>query len=133
MIAKSVGKTMGDPPSHHDPQEFDIKTLGSDEVLVRIDGREANRASLNTSCRGEDTTHGSQEICGGIPGCVMEVPGEGRCASCDAGQRERAATRFDEEMTKNSGNGTSANLIVVRASELCVVSVIVDWQKPISA
>jgi hypothetical protein len=36
-------------------------------------------------------------------------------------------------MTQNSGDGTSGNFIVVRASELCVVSVIVDWQKPISA
>ena len=146
MIAKSVGWTMGGPPSHLDPVEFDINNLGPDEVLVRIDGREADRADLGANRSGDDTTHGSQDVCRGVYGLVIEaganalwyvdraviVPAEGRCANCDASQRDRAMTRFNEEAPENDGDGIPAKFVVVRANELCVASVIVDWQKPIS-
>lgn len=145
MIAKSVGWTTGGPPSYLDPVEFGTRNLGPDEVLVKIDGREANRTDLDANCCGEDAMHGSQEVCRGVPGRVMEaganalwyvdrsviVPAGGKCANCDAGQRDRATARFDEELTENDGDGTPARFVVVRANELCVVSTIVDWQKPI--
>ena len=147
MIAKSVGWTMGGPPRHLDPVESGTRNLGPDEVLVKIDRGEAGRTDLEANCCGEDKTHGSQEVCRGVPGRVMEaganalwyvdrsviVPAEGKCASCDAGQRDRAMARFDEEVTENDAGGTPTRFVVVRASELCVVSTIVDWQKPIPA
>ena len=145
MIAKSVGWTTGGPPSHLDPVESDTKDLGPDEVLVKIDGREATGTDFDTSCCGEDKTHGSQEVCRGVPGRVVEaganalwyvdrsviVPAGGKCASCDASQRDRAMACFDEELTENDRDGTPARFVVVRANELCVVSTTIDWQKPI--
>ena len=147
MIAKSVGWTMGGPPRYIDPVEFDKINLGPDEVLVKIDGREANRADLDTDCCGVDTTQGSQEACRGLGGRVMEaganalwyvdrpviIPAGGRCANCDVSQRDRAMARFNEEPPENDGDGIPAKFVVVRAQELCVVSVITDWQKPASA
>jgi threonine dehydrogenase-like Zn-dependent dehydrogenase len=146
MIGKSVGWTMGGPPRYIDPVEFDLNNLGPDEVLVRIDGHQANRTDLDTSCCGVDTTHGSQEVCRGVSGRVMEaganalwyvdrsviVPAGGRCGNCDASQRDRAMARFKEEAAENDGDGKPAKFVVVRAQELCVASVITDWQKPAS-
>jgi hypothetical protein len=146
MIAKSVGWTTGGPPSHLDPLESDTRNLGPDEVLVRIDARETSRTESCSSRCDEDPTPGSHEVCRGVAGRVMEaganalwyvdraviVPADGRCANCDAGQRDRAAARFGE-VIESDGDGTPARFIVVRANELCVVSTIVDWQKPISA
>lgn len=145
MIAKSVGWTTGGLPRHLDPVESGTRNLGPDEVLVRIDGRQATGIDLKTTCCGEDKTPGSQEVCRGVPGRVVEaganalwyvdrsviVPAEGKCASCDAGQRDRATARFDEELAENDGDGTPTRFVVVRANELCVVSTTVDWQKPI--
>ena len=146
MIAKSVGWTTGGPPRHLDPVKADIVDLGPDEVLVRIDGDQANRTGFDISCDGERMAHGSQEVCRGVPGRVIEaganalwyvdryviVPAEGRCENCDAGQRDRATASFDEAVTENDGDGTPAKFVVVRAPELCVVSVITDWHKPTS-
>ena len=146
MIAKSVGWTMGGSPRYIDPVEFSIIDLGPDEVLVRIDGSEANRADLDANYCGVDKTHGSQEVCSGVGGRVMEaganalwyvdrfviIPAEGKCVNCGAGRRDRAMARFKEEASENDGNGMPAKFVVVRAQELCVASVITDWQKPAS-
>jgi hypothetical protein len=146
MIAKSIGWTMGGSPRYIDPVEFDTNNLRPDEVLVKIDGREADRTDHRTDCCSEDTTHGSQEVCHGVFGLVVEaganalwyvdrsviVPAEGRCANCDVGQRDRAMARFNEEAAQNDGGGMPAKFVVVRARELCVASVIADWQKPTS-
>jgi hypothetical protein len=144
VIATSVGWTTGGSPGHLDPVESDITNLGPDEVLVRIDGRQANRADFDKNCDGEHTT--PQDVCRGVGGRVIEagvnalwyvdraviVPAGSVCATCDAGQRERAATRSDEELSKSEHGGTQAKFVVARAHELCVVSVTVDWRKPIS-
>ncbi len=144
MIAKSVGWTTGGPPRHLDPVESSKKNLGPDEVLVKIDGRQARGIDLKTACDGGDKTLGSQAVCRGVPGRVVEaganalwyvdrsviVPAEGKCASCDAVQRDRAAAHFGENLIENDDDETPARLVVVRASELCVVSTIIDWQKP---
>ena len=144
MIAKSVGWTIGGSPGHPDAVEFDIENLGPDQVLVKINGREANRADLDKSGGGEDTTRGPQDACRGVGGLVIEaganalwyidrsviIPAGGRCGDCDASQRDRAAARADREITGNDDDGTSAKCVVVRADELCVVSVTTDWRKP---
>jgi len=141
MIAKSVGWTMGGPPSHFDAVEFDIENLGPDRVLVKIDGREADRGGRDKSSGGEDL---AQEVCRGVGGRVIEaganalwyvdrtviIPAGDRCGNCDASQRARAAARADRKITGNDVDGTSAGFVVVRADELCVVSVTTDWQKP---
>ncbi len=141
MIAKPVGWTMGGSLSHPDAVELDIKNLGPDQVLVKINGREADHGDLDKSCGGEDMT---QEVCRGVGGRVIEaganalwyvdrsviIPAGGRCGDCDAGQRDRAAARADREITGNDDDGTSAKCVVVRADELCVVSVTTDWRKP---
>ncbi len=145
MIAKSVGWTMGGFPRYLDPVEFDVNDLGPDEVLVRIDGRHAHRADVEPSCC-EATANGSQEVCPGVFGRVMEaganalwyvdrsviIPAGGRCGNCDASQRDQATARFKEQAAEEDGEGTPAKFVVVRANELCVVSAIVDWQKPVS-
>jgi hypothetical protein len=143
MIAKSVGWTMGGS-RHPDAVKFDIENLGPDQVLVKINGHEANRADLDKSCCGEDATHGPQEVCRGVGGRVIEasanalwyvdrsviIPAGGRCGDCDASQRDRVATRADQEIAGNDDDATPAKFVVVRADELCVVSVITDWRKP---
>ena len=104
MIAKSVDWTMGSSAGHPDAVEFDIEDLGPDQVLVKINGRVADRADLDQSCCGEDATHGPQEACRGVGGRVIEaganalwfvdrsviIPAGGRCGDCDASQRVRA-------------------------------------------
>ena len=144
MIAKSVGWTMGGSPSHPNAVEFAIKNLGPDQVLVKINGREAAHGDLDMSGGGENMTHGPQEVCRGVGGRVIEaganalwfvdrsviIPARGRCGDCDASQRDRAATRADQEIAGNDDDATPAKFVVVRADELCVVSVITDWQKP---
>jgi hypothetical protein len=146
VIATSVGWTTGGSPGHLDPVESDITNLGPDEVLVRIDGHQANLADFDKNCDGEHTAQGSQEVCRGVGGRVIEagvnalwyvdrcviVPAGSVCATCDAGQRERATIRSDEEVSKSEQGGTPAKFVVARAHELCVVSVTVDWRKPIS-
>jgi D-arabinose 1-dehydrogenase-like Zn-dependent alcohol dehydrogenase len=144
MIAKSIGWTMSGLPGRRDPVESDINHLGTDDVLVRIDAREANRADLDRNSCGDDTTHA--DVCRGVHGRVMEaganalwyvdrsvfIPAGSRCENCDAGQRNSAATRASEEITENHDDGTLAKFVVVRARELCVVSTNIDWQKPVS-
>lgn len=144
MIAKSVGWTIGSSPGHPDAVEFDIENLGPDQVVVKINGREANRADFDKSYCGEGTTHGPQEACRGVGGRVIEaganalwfvdrsviIPAGGRCGDCDASQRDRAAARADQEITGNDDEGRPAKFVVVRADELCVVSVTTDWRKP---
>lgn len=144
MIAKSVGWTMGGSPSHPDAVEFDIENLGPDQVLVKINGREADHGDLDKSCGGENMTPGPQEVCRGVGGRVIEaganalwfvdrcviIPAGGRCGDCDASQRDRAAARADQEITGNDDDGAPAKFLVVRADELCVVSVTTDWRKP---
>jgi len=144
MIAKSVGWTMGGSPSHPNAVEFAITNLGPDQVLVKINGREAAHGDLDMSGGGENMTHGPQEACRGVGGLVIEaganalwyvdrsviIPAGGRCGDCDAGQRDRTAMRVDEEITGNDDDGTAAKFVVVRADELCVVSVTIDWRKP---
>jgi hypothetical protein len=139
MIAKSVGWTMGGSASHPDAVEFDTENLGPDQVLVKINGREADRGDLDKSCGGEDMTH---EVCRGVGGRVIEaganalwyvdrsviIPAGGRCGDCDTSQRDRAAARASP--TGNDDDGTPAKCVVVRADELCVVSVTTDWRKP---
>ena len=144
MIAKSVGWTTGGSPSHPDAVEFDTEKLESDQVLVKINGHEANRADLDKNRCGEVIMDGPQEICRGVGGRVIEaganalwyvdrsviIPAGGKCGDCDANERDRAATRADEEITGNDDDATPAKFVVVRADELCVVSVITDWRKP---
>ena len=144
MIAKSVGWTMGGSPSHPDAVEFDTENLGPDQVLVKINGREADRADLDKNCCGENATEEPREFCRGVGGRVIEaganalwfvdrsviIPAGGRCGECDASQRDRAAARADQEITGNDDDGTPAKFVVVRADELCVVSVTTDWRKP---
>ena len=147
MMAKSVGWTTGGSPSHPGPLEFDINDLRPDEVLVRIDRHEASRAGIDQNCGGEDTTHGSQEVCRGARGRVMEagadvpwyvdrsviIPADGsRCANCDSGQHDRLATYADQEIAETNDDGTPARFVVVPAHRLCVVSVAIDWRKPTS-
>jgi threonine dehydrogenase-like Zn-dependent dehydrogenase len=144
MIAKSVGRTMGGSPSHPDAAEFETENLGPDQVLVKINGREANRADLDKSCGGENMADEPQEFCRGVGGRVIEaganalwyvdrcviIPAGGRCGDCDASQRDSAAARADQEITGNDDDGTPVKFVVVRADELCVVSVTTDWRKP---
>jgi len=144
MIAKSVGWTMGGLPSHPDAVEFDIENLGPDQVLVKINGREADRADLDKNGCGENTTEEPQEFCRGVGGRVIEaganalwyvdrsviIPAGSRCGYCDASQRDRAAARADVKIYDNDDDGTPAEYVVVRADELCVVSVTTDWRKP---
>jgi threonine dehydrogenase-like Zn-dependent dehydrogenase len=143
MIAKSVGWTTGGLPSHPDVVEFDTENLGSDQVLVKINGHEANRADLDKNRCGE-VMDGPQEFCRGVGGRVIEaganalwyvdrsviIPVGSRCGNCDAGQRDRAATRADKEIADNDDDGTPAEFVIVRADELCVVSMTTDWRKP---
>jgi hypothetical protein len=142
MIAKPVGWTTGGLPRHPEAVESDIANLGPDQVLVRIDGHQENHVGCDNGC---DTAHGSQEVCPGVHGRVMEagadalwyvdrsviIPAGGRCETCDTRQRGRAMARSDPASIQNDGDGATAEFVVVRACELCVVSVIVDWQKPI--
>jgi len=142
MIAKSVGWTMGGSPSHPDAMKFDTENLGADQVLVKINGREAIRADLDNSCGGENMTD-QQECCRGVGGRVVEaganalwyvdrcviIPAGGRCGDCDANQRDSAAARADQK-TDNDDDATPVKFVVVRANELCVMSVTTDWRKP---
>jgi D-arabinose 1-dehydrogenase-like Zn-dependent alcohol dehydrogenase len=148
MMAKLVSWTTGGSPSHPDPLEFDINNLRPDEVLVRIDVHEAGRGGIDQNCSGEDTAHGSQEVCRGLRGLVMEagadalwyvdrsviIPADGsRCENCDSGQRDKLSTYADhQEIAGKDDDGTPARFVVVPARRLCVVSVAVDWQKPTS-
>ena len=140
MMVKSVDWTTGGSPSHPDPLEFDINNLRPDEVLVRIVGTDQN-------CSGEDTTNGSQEVCRGVRGRVMEaganalwyvdrsviIPADGsRCENCDSGQRDKLAKYADQEFAETDDDGTPARYVVVPAHRLCVVSVAIDWRKPTS-
>ena len=143
MIAKSVGWTTGNSPSHPDAVEFDGDKLGSDQVLVKINGHEGNRADLDKSRCGE-VMDGPQEVCRGVGGRVIEaganalwyvdrsviIPAGSRCGNCNASQRDRAAARADVKIADNDDDGTPAEYVVVRADELCVVSVTTDWRKP---
>jgi|SRR5664279_1319947 len=136
MIAKSVGWTMGGSPSHPGAVEFDIENLGPDQVLVKINWREAEHGVL--------VTEEPQEVCRGVGGRVIEaganalwyvdrcviIPAGGRCGDCDASRRDGATARANREITGNDDDGTPAEFVVVRADELCVVSVTTDWQKP---
>jgi threonine dehydrogenase-like Zn-dependent dehydrogenase len=144
MIEKSVGWTMGGSRSHPDAVEFDIENLEPNQVLVKINGREANRADLDENCRGENTTEQPREFCRGVGGRVIEagadalwfvdrsviIPAGGRCGDCDASQRDGAAARANREIAGNDDDATPAKFVVVRADELCVVSVTTDWRKP---
>ena len=147
MMAKSVGWTTGGSPSRPDSLEFDINNLRRDEVLVRIDVHEADRVGIDQNCSGEDTTHGSQEVCRGVRGRVMEagadalwyvdrsviIPADGtRCKNCDSGQRDKLAMYADQEFADTDDDGTPARYVVVPAHRLCVVSVAIDWRKPTS-
>lgn len=143
MIAKSVGWTTGGPPSRLDPAKSANENLGPDEVLVKIAQRKATGIDLETTSRGDDPSHEPQRACRGVAGRVMEaganalwyvdraviIPAGGRCADCDTGQRDRAMARFEEESAEGD-DGTTDRFVVMRANELCVVSTIVDWQKP---
>jgi threonine dehydrogenase-like Zn-dependent dehydrogenase len=144
MIAKSIGWTTGGLPGRLEPMESDINHLGPDDVLVRIDAREANRADLDRNSRGDEPAHG--DACHGVRGRVMEagvnalwyvdrivfIPAGSRCENCDARQRNSAAARSSEEITESDYDGTPAKCVVVPARELCVVSVNIEWQKPVS-
>jgi threonine dehydrogenase-like Zn-dependent dehydrogenase len=144
MIAKSVGWTMGGSPSHPDAVAFDIENLGPDQVLVKINAREADHGDPDKSHGGENTTRGPREVCRGVGGRVVEagasalwfvdrsviIPAGGRCGECDASRRDQAASRTAQEITGNDDDGTPARFVVVRADELCVVSVTTDWRKP---
>jgi threonine dehydrogenase-like Zn-dependent dehydrogenase len=144
MIAKSVGWTTGNLPSHPDAVEFGTEELGSDQVLVKINGYEAEHGDLDKSCCSENLTEEPQEVCRGVGGRVIEaganalwyldrcviIPAGSRCGDCDASRRDSAAARADREITGNDDDGTPAEFVVVRADELCVVSVTIDWQKP---
>jgi hypothetical protein len=147
MMAKSVGWTTGDSPSHPDPLEFDTNNLRPDEVLVRIDVHEASFAGTDQNRSGEDTAHGSQEVCRGVRGRVMEagadalwfvdraviIPADGsRCENCNSAQRDKIATYADQEITETDDDGTPARFVVVPAHRLCVVSVAIHWRKPTS-
>lgn len=146
-MARSVDWTTGGSPSHPDPLEFDINNLRPDEVLVRIDVHQASRVSINQNSSGEDTTHGSQEVCRGVRGRVTEagvdalwyvdrsviIPADGsRCENCDSSQRGRLATCADQEIAETDDDGTPARFVMVPAHRLCVVSVAIDWRKPTS-
>jgi threonine dehydrogenase-like Zn-dependent dehydrogenase len=144
MIAKPVGWTTGGSPRQLDPVESGINHLGPDEVVVEIDGREANRADFDADRDGNHTTHEQQEACRGVGGRVIEaganalwyvdrtviIPAGSRCGNCDASQRDKATARSGRVVTENDDDGTPARFVVVRADELCVMSVTTDWQKP---
>jgi threonine dehydrogenase-like Zn-dependent dehydrogenase len=144
MIAKPVGWTTGDSPRQLDPVESGINHLGPDEVVVEIDGREANRADFDADHDGNHTTHEQQEACRGVGGRVIEaganalwyvdrtviIPAGSRCGNCDASQRDKATARSGRVVTENDDDGTPARFVVVRADELCVMSVTTDWRKP---
>jgi threonine dehydrogenase-like Zn-dependent dehydrogenase len=144
MIAKPVGWTTGGSPRQLDPVESDINNLGPDEVVVEIDGREANRADFDADRDGNHTTHEQQEACRGVGGRVIEaganalwyvdrtviIPAGSRCGNCDASQRDKATARSGRVVTENDDDGTPARFVVVRADELCVMSVTTDWRKP---
>jgi threonine dehydrogenase-like Zn-dependent dehydrogenase len=86
----------------------------------------------------------TQEVCRGVGGRVIEaganalwyvdrsviIPAGGRCGDCDTSQRDSAAARANQEITGNDDDATPAKFVVVRADELCVVSVTTDWRKP---
>jgi NADPH:quinone reductase-like Zn-dependent oxidoreductase len=124
--------------------ESDINHLGPNDVLVRIDAREANRADLDQSSCGDEPAH--EDACRGVRGRVMEagvnalwyvdrivfIPAGSRCENCDARQRNSAATRSSEAITESDDDGMPAKFAVVPARELCVVSANIDWQKPVS-
>jgi threonine dehydrogenase-like Zn-dependent dehydrogenase len=144
MIAKPVGWTTGGSPRQLDPVESGINHPGPDEVVVEIDGREANRADFDADRDGNHTTHEQQESCRGVGGRVIEaganalwyvdrtviIPAGSRCGNCDASQRDRATARSGRVVTENDDDATPARFVVVRADELCVMSVTTDWQKP---
>ncbi|MGO9361588.1 MAG: hypothetical protein ACLP1D_28565 [Xanthobacteraceae bacterium] len=136
MIEKSVGWTSSGSPGTRDPGESRIDQLEPDEVLVRIDEREADPArDIGSEARAP------QDGCRGIRGRVIAaganalwyvdraviVPGSG-CASCDADRRDAVIARSDEAAT---GTGDDApKVVVVQARRLCVVSVNKNWRKP---
>lgn len=146
MIAKPVGWTTGGLPRHPEAVESAIVDLAPDQVLVRIDMPRETHAGCDNGCAGAHAAQGPQEVCSGVPGRVMEagvdalwyvdraviIPAGGRCATCDTRQRDQAMALSDDALIENDDNGTAAEYVVVRAHELCVVSVVVDWQKPIS-
>ncbi len=147
MMAKSVGSATDGSPSHPDPVEFAISNLRPDEVLVRIDVQETSRAGIDQNCGGEDTMQGSQRVCRGARGRVMEagaaalwyvdrsviIPADGsRCESCVSGQRNRLATCADQGIVETDADETPGRLVVIPARRLCVVSVAVVWRKPTS-
>src|SRR5450631_3954661 len=127
MIAKSVGWTMGGSPNHPDAVEFDIEDLGADQVLVKINWREAEHGDLDKSCRGANITEQPQGFCDGVGGRVIEaganalwyvdrsviIPAGGRCGDCDASRRGSVAARADQEIASNDDDGTPARFVVV--------------------
>ncbi|HLX15299.1 MAG TPA: hypothetical protein VKS24_08845 [Bradyrhizobium sp.] len=147
MMVKSVVSATDGSPSHPNPVEFAINNLRPDEVLARIDVQETSRAGIEQNCGGEDTMQGSQLVCRGARGRVLEagadalwyidrsviIPAdESRCESCDSGQRDRLATCADQEIVETDADETPGRLIVIPARRLCVVAVAVDWRKPTS-
>jgi len=138
MIAKSVGWTTSGSPGHPDPVDSPIGNLRPDEVLVRIDRHEED-------CVGNGAMQGSQEVCRGVRGRVMEaganalwfvdrsviIPADGsRCENCDAGRRDKSARSPDQEMIEADGDGKPAAFVVVPTRQLCVASIAIDWRKP---
>lgn len=143
MIAKPVGWTTGGSPRYPEAVETGIADLEPDQVMVRIDGRQESHVGRDDSC--DAAAHGSQQVCSGVRGRVVEagadslwfvdraviIPGGGRCETCDARQRDQAMAPSEQASDEDEGEG-AAEFVVMRAHELCVVSVTVDWQKPIS-
>ena len=144
MMTKSVGWTMGGLSGQPDPMEFDIN-LRPDEVVVKIDMREDNRAGTDQNASSEDPRYEPQEPCRGVRGHVVEagadalwyvdrsvvIPAAGsRCENCNSGPRRGSGTHAGQEITEIHADKTPGRFVVIPAHRLCVVSVAVDWRKP---
>ena len=116
--------------------EFDIGTLGRDEVLVEIAGCGVCHTDLGYYYDGVRTKHAlpltlGHEISGRVidagkevlsyNGCAVIVPAVIPCGHCDACQRGKATICPNQKMPGNDIHGGFATHIVVPARGLCVV------------
>jgi threonine dehydrogenase-like Zn-dependent dehydrogenase len=143
MIDKSVGWTAGGSPGTRDPGEPDINKLGPDEVVVRINGRQANRTRDNSG-DGDHAAQVPQDVCHGIRGLVVEaganalwyvdraviVPAADTCGNCNADRRDKVIASDDDDATGIDDDALPAKFVVMQAQRLCVVSVNAYWRKP---
>jgi hypothetical protein len=145
MIDKSVGWAAGGSPGTRDPAEPDINKLGPDEVLVRINVRQANRTADNSG-DGDRAAQPRHDVCRGVRGRVVEagvnalwyvdrdviVPAADTCGGCNADRRDKVIADDDEDAAGIEDEALPAEFVVMQAQRLCVVSVSKYWRKPMS-